>query len=114
MKTEDYLQKEDELLKSILEVYNKNYFSDFFTSIIRTVALEVNEKLDYLVLTKDGSPDTDGAEVENLFLVERIETKETAEKLLKEKDSFKIFGNTSFLPLLFSEYTIGKNRININ
>jgi len=112
MKVNEFLQQEQDALNGIVNVWNATKGNPLQHDIMLNVALLYNEKLKYGVITKDGYFDTDGCEVEELNLMLRDkEHIEYVEQELKERETLDICGYNSFLPLLVSEYTIGKNGI---
>jgi len=112
MNLKDYLQREQDALNDIVNIYNASKGSSLQYEIMLNMALLYNEKLQYGVFTKDGYTDTEGCEEEELEPMQRDKWDiEYVEQELKERETLEIYGHKSFLPLLISEYTLGKNNI---
>lgn len=113
MTTKEYLEKEQKMLEIIVNIYNSNVRGKVFTEILKSVAKDINRKMDGIVLIKDElSPDTEGADEKDLIVLERDkENVEYIDNEIEERETMEIIGHKSFLPLLFSEYTLWKNNI---
>lgn len=113
MELKDYLLEEDKYLEMFLAIGKVFGDSDSYIKIMKQVALEVNDKEDYIILTKDEeSGATAGAEESNLMLEQRdVSNKKFVAQMIAEREDMDLIGYKSFLPLLVSEYTLDKHHI---
>lgn len=111
MEVKEYLEKEEVYLRTLLKTADAVQGSEFRDSVIRNTALEMRKKLDYMVLVDDGSTDTAGASVDELYIEEVGWVKSLLSEYFDEHSETEVIGRHSFLPLLFSEYTLSKNHI---